>query len=420
MRGKEFEEIIGYEEVKLELGRILDQLINPEKYAALGVTEPHGLLLFGVPGVGKSTLAQCFLNACGRKTFLCRKDKPNGDFVQEIVRIFDEAASAAPSVVLLDDLDKYANEDERHRDAEEFVTVQACMDRVREKRVFVIATANNTHKLPDSLRRAGRFDHILGIKCPDSKDSQDIVAHYLARKSFVKGLDTKRIARLLEGRSCAELESVVNQAGAYAAFEGRHQVEMRDMVKAILRIIFEAPEKVKADESCLHWIACHEAGHALIAELLEPDSVDLVSVLSHNSNDTGVTSVHRSESYFHSKRLMEIRVMCLLAGKAATEICYGTVDTGANSDLERAFAIVRRFVDDYCSFGFDQFVFDRSNSDGVLDRRDSRVGAEMARYYAQTKQLLTENRSKLEALAARLLEEKTLLGDQVQEIIRCA
>ena len=420
MNKKVFDPIVGYEDIKLELTRILDQLTNPEKYAELGVIEPHGLLLFGVPGVGKSTLAQCFLDACGRKSFICRKDKPNGDFVKEIVRIFDEAAKAAPSVILLDDLDKYANEDEFLRDAEEFVTVQTCMDRVREKRVFVIATANNARKLPDSLRRAGRFDHVLGIKCPDGKDSHDIVAHYLARKKFVKDLDTKRIARLLEGRSCAELEAVVNQAGAYAAFEGRQQVEMQDMVKAILRIIFEAPEKPAADTRCLPMIACHEAGHALTAELLEPNSVNLVSVLSHDSDAAGVTSVHRNEGYFHSKQLMEIRVMCLLAGKAATEICYGAVDTGANSDLKRAFEIVHRFVDDYCSFGFDQFVFDRSSSDGVLDRRDSRVAAEVSRYYAQTKHLLTENRGKLEALTARLLEEKTLLGDQVQEIMKCA
>ena len=112
--------------------------------------------------------------------------------------------------------------------------------------------------------------------------------------------------------------------------------------------------------------------------------------------------------------------MCLLAGKAAVEICYGAIDTGANSDLHRAFDIVHRFVDHYCSFGFSQFVFDQMSSNEVLDRRDSRVAAEMEHYYAQTKQLIVENRDKLDKLIARLIEEKTLLGDQVQTIIRCA
>ena len=118
--------------------------------------------------------------------------------------------------------------------------------------------------------------------------------------------------------------------------------------------------------------------------------------------------------------MMENRVMHLLAGKAATEICYGVVDTGANSDLHRAFDIVHRFVDHYCSYGFGQFVFDQYPSNGVLDRRDSRVAAEMEHYYAQTKEIIVANRSKLDKLTARLIEEKTLLGDQVQEILKCS
>ena len=415
-----FDTIVGYEDIKLELMRILDQLRDPEKYAALGVTEPHGLLLHGDPGVGKSTFANCFLDACGRKVYVCRKDKPNGDFVKEIARIFDEAAENAPAVILLDDMDKFSNEDENRRDAEEFVTVQACIDKVKDKQVFVVATANNTHKLPDSLTRAGRFDCVLRVECPESKDAQAIVAHYLAKKPFVAELDVKRIGRLLDGRSCAQLEAVVNQAGVYAAFDGRPQIEMKDMIKAILRVVFEAPEKSDADERSLPMIACHEAGHALVAELLEPDSVDLVTVLSHRSRISGVTALYRDETYFNSKQLMENRVMCLLAGKAATEICYGFVDTGTNSDLHRAFDVVHRFVDDYCSHGFDKFVFDRQSSNELLERRDTRVATELEGYYARVRQMLVENRGKLEKLTARLLEEKTLMGDQVQEILKCA
>lgn len=420
MKNTVFAPVIGYEDIKLELFRILDQLKDPEKYKALGVTESHGLLFHGEPGVGKSTFAKCFLDATGRKTYICRKDKPNGDFVKEISRIFDEAAENAPSVILLDDLDKFANEDEGHRDAEEFVTVQACVDRVKDKQVFVVATANNIHKLPESLVRAGRFDYVLQIHCPEGKDAQDIVAHYLARKPYVAEMDMRRIGRLLEGRSCAELESIINLAGTYAAYDGRPQVEMKDMRKAILRHIFRAPEKSNADERSLPLVACHEAGHALAAELLEPDSVDLVTVLNHDSQAAGITSLHRDEGYFHSKRLMEIRVMVLLAGKAATEICHGTVDTGTISDMRRAFDIVHRFVDDYCSYGFDKFVFARDPSNDTLARRDAQVATEMERYYAQVKQLLVENRDKLETLTARLVEEKTLMGDVVQEIISIA
>lgn len=420
MESNVFDSIIGYAEVKLELLRILDQLRHPEKYTALGVTDTHGLLLHGAPGVGKSTFAADFLKASGRKTFVCRKDKSNGDFVEEIVHVFGQAAEAAPSVILLDDVDKFANGDRRRRDSDEFVTVQTCIDRVRDQQVFVVATANDIDKLPESLTRVGRFDNVLKLECPQGKDAQDIVAHYLSQKSFVADMDMRRIGRLLNGRSCAELETVVNQAGIYAAFDGRQQVEMKDMIQSILRIIFEAPERFREDLRTLPHIACHEAGHALAAELLEPDSVDLITVLNQDSQVAGVTVIFRDECYFHSHEMMEHRVMYLLAGKAATEICYGIVDPGACSDLRRAFAIVARFVDKYCSYGFDQFVFANETSDGLLDRRDTRVAAELGRYYTQVKKLLLENKDKLDALSAQLVQKKTLLGDEVQQILRCA
>jgi cell division protease FtsH len=270
------------------------------------------------------------------------------------------------------------------------------------------------------LKRAGRFDHVLKLECPRGKDAQDIVAHYLSRKAFVADMDVRRIGRLLGGRSCAELETVVNQAGVYAAFDGRTQVEMKDMIKAILRVIFQAPDSVKEDAKTLPFIACHEAGHALAAELLEPGSVDLITVLNHDSQAAGVTVIPMDECYFHSHKMMENRVMYLLAGKAATEICYGIVDPGVGSDLRRAFTIVARFVDSYCAYGFDQRIYADESSNGLRDRRDTRVALELERYYAQVRKLLLENKDKLEALSARLVEEKTLLGDQIQQIVRCA
>ena len=415
-----FSSIIGYAAVKLELMRILDQLANPGKYTALGVTDSRGLLLHGEPGTGKTTFATDFLKATGRKAFICRKNKTNGDFVEEIVRIFDEAAEAEPSVILLDDLDKFANGDRRRRDSDEFVTVQTCIDKVKDRAVFVVATVNDMDKLPDSLVRAGRFDHVLKLANPTGKDAEHIVAYYLSRKPYVADMDMHRIGRLLDGRSCAELEMVVNRAGVYAAFDGRDRVEMKDMVRSILRLIFNAPESFEEDMRVLPLVACHEAGHALAAELLQPDSVNLVTVLTHDSFAAGATSISHDEAYFYSKKQMEYRVMHLLAGRAATEICYGVVDPGAVSDLQRAFKIVHRFVDDYCTYGFDQFVFANEHSNEIYNRRDSRVATEVERYYAQVRQLLMEHKSQLEALTERLVAEKTLLGDQVQQILRCA
>lgn len=415
-----FTTIIGYQDIKQELLYILDQLVDPEKYAALGVGEPHGLLLYGEPGVGKSTFAQCFLQDSGRKTYVLRKDKPNGEFVKEITRIFEEAATNAPSVILLDDLDKFSNEDERHRDAEEFVTIQACIDRVRDQRVFVIATANELRKLPESLKRAGRFDHVLELRCPDGTDAEKIVAHFLKKKAYVADVEPRTVARLMQGYSCADLEAVVNQAGAYAAFDGKSKVQMAHMIKAILRILYKAPESTAMNPQKQKQVACHEVGHALVAELLEPGSVELVSVLCRRSNTAGITATYQDENYWLSKKLMENRVLCLLAGKAATEIYYGTVDVGVSSDMNRVFDIVKRFVDTYCSNGFEQYQHGREPSQELLARTENQVAMEVDRYYRQARQLLIENRTKLEVLIDRLVEEQTLLGEQLREILKCA
>lgn len=417
MENTAFDAMIGYEEVKLELLRILDRLQNPGKYEKLGVMAPHNILLHGEPGVGKTMFAQCFMEATGWKAFVCRKNKPDGDFVNEINRIFEQAETESPSVVLLDDLDKFANEDEGRRDAEEFVTVQACIDRVKEKQVFVIATANNKHKLPDSLVRAGRFDQILRLQSPSGKEAEQIVAYYLSQRSYVADVDSRRIARILAGRSCAELETVINMAGIYAGYENRTQIEMGDILKAVLRIMYRAPESIESDGLNTELIACHEAGHTLIAHLLEPGSVDLVSVHRHNGNIDGITALHQKNDYFQSKKQMENRVLCLLAGKAATELLYGITDTGAENDLRRAFRIVARFVEDYCSYGFDKTKIADTQSDALLSRREQQVASEMDRYYAQVKQMLAENQTSLTALTQQLMEKQTLLGDQIQEIL---
>ena len=136
-----FDEIIGYEDIKTELKIIYDIISNPDKYKKLGVNQPKGLLLHGAPGVGKTTMAKSFVNATDRKVFTCRKKKPDGEFVKDITELFEKAKENAPSIVFLDDMDKYANEDEAHKNAEAFVTLQTCIDDVKDMDIFIIATA---------------------------------------------------------------------------------------------------------------------------------------------------------------------------------------------------------------------------------------------------------------------------------------
>ena len=414
---KEFDKIIGYSDVKAELERICDIMINHDKYAKLGVTTPRGLLMHGVPGVGKTTMAKCLIEASKRPVFICRKDKPDGDFIKEIKKQFEEAKNNAPSILFLDDMDKFANDDEYHRNSEEFVTVQSCIDDCKGVEVFILATANVLKAIPKSLLRAGRFDKSIEIKNPRLEDAAEIIKYYLSQKKFVADIDYKELAKILNGGSCAELETVINEAGVYAGFQNKDKIELDDILRAAMRVIFGAPENLEeTDEGELLKIAYHEAGHAVIAEVLEPNSVSIVSVLSHTGNTGGVTAYNQGDKYWTSKKYMENRVISLLGGKAATELVYGEVDVGANSDLHRAFDLVERFTDNYCSNSFDRWEQNHAYSPDLLARREMQMSVEMETFFWKAKKILVDNRELLDKLARLLVEKKTLLNMDIQEL----
>ena len=414
---KEFDKVIGYQSIKTELERVCDIMRNPTKYQQLGVTTPRGLLLHGAPGVGKTLICKCFIEASGRPVYTCRKNKSNGDFLKTINEVFDTAASNAPSIVFLDDMDKFANEDERHRDADEYVAVQACIDNVAGSEVFVLATANDVDKLPKSLTRAGRFDKVVEVRAPLGEDAVKIVQYYLGQKSFVDDVDAQQIARLLNGRSCAELETVINEAGVYAGFQNKPKIDMDDIVRACMRVIFSAPETpANHSPEVLQRIAYHEAGHAVIAELLEPQSVNIVSVCKYQGDVGGVTSYHQSEEYFCDKKYMENRVLSLLGGRAAMEVQFGQVDVGATHDMQRALAIVERFVDDYGAVGFSCLGESHFSSNDLHARKEILSRAELDRYYQTARKLLVDNRQFLDQLAAALVQRKTLVNKDVLAI----
>ena len=413
---KDFELIIGYEDVKAELRMALDTIKNPEKYQRLGVKMPRGVLLYGEPGVGKTVLAKSFLEASGRKYFICRKDKPNGDFVNEITETFEKAKAGEPCIILLDDMDKYANEDYRRPDAEEYVTIQSCIDDISGKDIFVMATANDVRKLPNSLMRAGRFDKVIQMNMPRGKDATEIVKYYLSSKETVSDVDPEEIARILDGKSCAELETVINEAGIFAGFDGKSKIDRDDLLRAVMRVIFNAPESLGVNnEYKLKRVAVHEAGHAVVAELLEPESVNLISINPHGGDIGGFTSYNNNEHYFNSISYMKERVVALLGGKAATEIVFAETDVGCNSDMHRAFDIVERFVDNYCEFGFDKFER-RSSSSTLLEKKETFVHAELDRYYMQAKKIIADNRAFFDALVQALVEKKTLTSKDIKQI----
>ena len=411
-----FDKIFGYRSIKKELETLTDMMTNEEKYKKLGVSIPRGLLLYGNPGVGKTLMATCFIESSGRPCFTVRKDKADGDFVNEIKNTFNKAKEAAPSIVFLDDLDKFSDSKGHNSNDEEYVTVQACMDDIKEYNVFVIATANDKRFLPDSLIREGRLGRMISVDNPKGQDAVDIIRHFLEGKEFVNEVNAEDVAKMIGGSSCAELESSINEAGIFAGIQGKEKIDFEDLKRGIMRIMFSAPESLEdVPEEVLLATAYHEAGHTVIAEITSPGSVGLVSILVHDGPTRGITSLIETDRYWDDKSNLEDRVKTTLGGKAATEIIYGKTDIGANDDLQRAYRIVSRFVDNYCSFSFDSFDHPGS-SDELRGRKDCRITHEIERYYFDTKRVLVEHKQFLDAIAKALVEKKILVSSEIQEI----
>lgn len=427
MSMKEFDKIIGYTSIKRELEQIADTLKNGEAYAKLGVSAPKGLLLHGEPGVGKTLMATSLIEASGRKAFVCRKDQPDGDFVKTIKETFDRAAANAPSIVFLDDMDKFANGDERHTDEEEYVTVQSCIDTVKGKGVFVLATANDIRSLPKSLRRAGRFDRIIDVKAPVGRDAVQIIEHYLKGKPFVGDIDAKTVARILNGRSCAELETVINEAGLCAGFARSEQITMEHFMEACLRTLFDVEPK-SPDEKDEDWLAdlpngekrssqivYHEAGHAVLFELLAPESVTLVSAHGRSGASGGFTRCyHPSDT--NPMRWDICQIVGGLGGKAALDQKFGIADLGCSRDLDQVFDMVYDHVTDVCTHGFSLYRSDYGSSDTQRAAIEQVVAAEVERYYRKAREILALNREFLDKVAAELAQKRLLHMVDIQRI----
>ncbi|MBQ1435661.1 MAG: AAA family ATPase [Clostridia bacterium] len=413
---KAFDRIIGYREIKSQLIVIADTLKNREAYRALGVDMPRGLLLYGEPGVGKSLMAKCLIEASGLSVFTCRKTEPNGEFVKTIKNTFDRASQAAPSIVFLDDMDKFANGDQRRRDCEEYVTVQACIDETKGRDVFVLATANDTDKLPDSLMRAGRFDRVIEIEAPEGKDAEDIIKHYLSRKKMVSQAEHTAIAAMLKGKSCAALETVINEAGIIAGYRREECITNRHIIEACLQIDggITPGAYMPIDlerKSLASRVVYHEAGHATAAELLSPGSVLLAAVYRSGDGFTGFVRAKHDPNDCDALN----GIMVDLGGRAATMIKYGEVDLGCLDDLCSAFGQAHRLTEGICYMGLAFFAYDRSElSQEKLSGIEAAVTALVESEYQKVQKLLTEHRPFFEAMAQAIADKGILTAEDIR------
>ena len=406
-----FDRIIGYDHIKAELMQISDMIHHPEVYAALDAKLPQGLLLSGEPGLGKTLMATALVEDSGLPCFTVRRSQSEDEFLKQLAHTFDEAAEAAPSMLLLDDMDKFSS-DEFSTAA--FTAVQSCIDKVQEKQVFVIATVNNVKEIPDPLLRCGRFDRQIEVQRPNYTDGEQIIRRYLSGKAPVPDLSLSDLTQLLSHSSCAQLESALNEAAIYAAYERSDSITRAHLIRAVLKTVHHVPPEVyPVSEEERRKAAFHEAGHAAMLELAAPGSTAFVTLLYSPTSDHCYGFAHRNRPLGR-----RANILTLLAGKAAYELHHGRMGPGCSDDISRAATLIREKAEELGGsgmLGMDISGRYSASEAGRLER-ETIVRAELERYLFEAKEMLASHRQMVQELAEALLEKQTLLHSEIQTI----
>ena len=411
-----FDKVIGYKSIRRELLQVCDMIRNRAIYEEMGARLPHGLLLYGDPGLGKTLLAKCFMEESGLNTITVRRDQGGDAFVNSITQAFAKAKAEAPAILFLDDMDKFANEDDSRCDAPEYVAVQAGIDDVKETEVFVIATANEIRKLPDSLLRSGRFDRKIGVYAPSAADAEAIIAHYLTEKRISDDINMKDLTMMMSYHSCAELETILNEAAVRATFARKESIGMEDITSTVLKQQYGAQEEIShVANEILEKVALHEAGHLVVSEILCPGSVGFASLLPSRENRCG--------GFVHNCKVLpdSYEAIIGLGGKAAVEMRYaGQIADGCASDIKRVVNRIREASAKEGTLGFSLLDVESGSSAGMSEslnaRSEAAVQMELERCYNKAKNILSANQAFFEKITEAFLEKKTLLYSDIQSI----
>ena len=416
----EFDKVIGYTAIKQELLQICDMIRNREKYVALGATIPHGILIDGKPGFGKTLLSTCFIKEAGLKVYTVRKTKDH--FAEEITNVFEQAMENTPCIVFLDDMDKFSNVDHYNCNSAEYVAIQSGIDACKDLDVLVIGTANKLYYLPDSLYRNGRFDRKYKLCLPNPEDSELIIRHYLADKKIAEDINMDDVLKLFAKKSCAEIETILNDAAIRAAYAGHSEMDIEDIKEAFIRVYYSSPDYyVESDEKKLRQIAVHEAGHVVVAELFNPGSVSIASICEKRSGDIG-GFIRQCKDNEDPKDDLLIG----LAGRAAVE-SFATADyaEGCDSDLKSTYLKLKEMImeDGYKGIRgiyFEEVGYERYGQPPETYKTylDQQVKEEMEDLSKSVTELLVKNKEFVLRVADELLIKHTLLASDVQRVAR--
>ena len=443
--GIRFSDVAGEEEAKENLQEIVEYLHDPGKYKEIGATMPKGILLVGPPGTGKTMLAKAVAGESNVPFF----SMSGSEFVEMFVGmgaskvrdLFNQAKEKAPCIVFIDEIDAigkkrdggaYGGNDEREQTLNQLLTE---MDGFEENLgVVILAATNRPEALDPALTRPGRFDRRVPVELPDLKGREDILKVHAKKIRISNDVDFNKIARMAAGASGAELANIVNEAALRAVRDGRRYATQADMEESIEVVIagYQKKNAILTDKEKLI-VSYHEIGHALVAAMQTNSApVQKITIIPRTSGALGYTMQVEEEGnhYLMSKEEIENKIATLTGGRAAEEVAFGSVTTGASNDIEQATRLARAMITRYgMSDEFDMVAMETvtnqylggdtslacsTETQALIDRR---VVELVRAQHQKALRILRDNKQKLDELAEYLYFRETITGDEFMNIL---
>ena len=442
--GIKFDDVAGEDEAKENLTEVVNYLHDPSKYQEIGASMPKGILLVGPPGTGKTMLAKAVAGEANVPFF----SMSGSEFVEMFVGmgaskvrdLFKQAKEKAPCIVFIDEIDaigqkrsggQYGGNDEREQTLNQLLTEMDGFE--GNNGVIILAATNRPESLDPALTRPGRFDRRVPVELPDLKGREAILQVHAKKIKVAEDVDFNKIARMASGASGAELANIVNEAALRAVRDGRRFATQADLEESIEVVIagYQKKNAIMTDEE-KKIVSYHEIGHALVAAMQTHSApVQKITIVPRTSGALGYTmQIEEGNHYLMSKTEMENKIATLTGGRAAEEVVFQSVTTGASNDIEQATKLARAMITRYgMSDDFDMVALETVNNqylggDASLacsaetqTKIDQRVVELVKKQHEKAVNILTENRAKLDELAQYLYEKETITGEEFMNIV---
>ena len=441
--GIRFDDVAGEDEAKESLAEIVDYLHNPKKYTDVGASMPKGVLLVGPPGTGKTMLAKAVAGEANVPFFSISGSEFVEMFVgmgaSKVRDLFRQAKEKAPCIVFIDEIDaigkkrdgQYGGNDEREQTLNQLLTEMDGFE--GNNGVIILAATNRPESLDPALTRPGRFDRRVPVELPDLQGREAILKVHAKKIKAADDVDFHTIARMASGASGAELANIINEAALRAVRSGRTVVSEADLEESIEVVIagYQKKNAVLSDQE-KRVVAYHEIGHALVAAMQSHSApVQKITIIPRTSGALGYTmQVEEGDKYLMTKQEIENKIATFTGGRAAEEVVFGEITTGASNDIEQATKLARAMITRYgMSDEFDMVAMETVNnqylggdtslacSADTQKEIDRKVVELVKAQHEKAKKILQENREKMDVLAEYLYEKETITGGEFMKIL---